>query len=663
MLLASPRRTVHAEPDPGHPRAPADTGMYLVWAGLVLGTIVLAQSYSMASRATKGDQLHFHLFWLGIFLFLIPAALKLLSPRTRDLDRYLILIALGLYSYLPKFLAYPGGPAYFDEYAHTAQVDRLYENGLLFMKNNQVVVIGDYPAMHAATASIRHLTGLSTYHAAVVLLLVLHVLTMIGVFSIAARISDSRHVGGIAALFYAVGPGFWFFNTQFAYEAFAIVLFIWSCVALVHLVRAPATSPNRVGWMIVALWISFTLVGSHHLSSYANLIVLGALTGVAVLRWIFRRERAHNAGELVLLFVTVLALTGWWFANQAPNTKAYLEPYLKGGVTQVAGFIEKPSDGQAAKPGKQEGTRELFKGSTIPPYEQILGFVATGLILGLTGLGVLAQRKRGMRGSLAWGMVIVAGVYFGAYPMILSASGASGARRSWSFTNVGVATVIALGLASIPLLKQWWLRIPGLALLVVSLMVLMIGNVSANMNEVYRFPGPYVYGSDTRSVTAETRASGRWLRETQGPDQPLIADRGMQIVMVNEGRAVLGVPSDGYPLWNLLIQSEPPSASLLEQTRSDDLRFVVVDKHQTTAIPSIGFYLDQNEPLAQQRTEPLPESTLTKWDHMPYALRIYSSSTIDIYRLDPKAFDLAKKPAQTTTVPGELGAPTTAGGA
>ena len=653
MLRASPRRNVRPEADPGHPSASADAGMYVVWGGLVLGSAVLAYSYSLASRARTGDQLHFHLFWLGIFLFLIPAGVKLLSPRTRDLDRYLILIALGLYSYFPKFLAYPGGPAYFDEYAHTTQVDRLMVDGQLFMKNNQVVVIGDYPAMHAATASIRHLTGLSTYHASVVLLLVLHVLTLIGIFAIAARIADSRHVGGIAAFFYAVGPGFWFFNTQFAYEAFAIVLFIWSCVALVHLLRAPPTSWNRTGWLIIALWISFTLVASHHLSSYANLIVIGSFTVVAVVRWLFRRERRHNAAEIVLLFVTVLALTGWWFVNQAPNTKAYLEPYLKGGISQVAGFVEKPSDGQTTK-ATQQGPRQLFKGSTIPVYEQILGFVATALILVLVALGAYAQWRRGMRGSLAWGMLLVAGVYFGAYPLILSATGASGARRSWSFTNVGVSVVIALGLASIPLLKQWWLRIPGVAFLMGCAAILMIGNVSANMNEVYRFPGPYVYGSDTRSVTEETRGAAVWLQRSQGPDQPLIGDRGMQIVFAYQGKAILAVPSDAYPVWDFLLSPDPPSAALLEQTRADDLRFVVVDKHQIETVPSIGFYLDQNEPLATQRTEPLSKATLTKWDHMPYAMRVYASTTLNIYRLDPAAYDLARKPALTTTMPGDL---------
>jgi hypothetical protein len=656
VLHPSSRRRVVPEAEPGRPLRPAGAGMHLTWSGLVVGSAVLTYDYSLASRSQPGQLLHFHLFWVGIFAFLLPAAWQLLSPRTRDIDRYLLLVALGLYSYLPKFLAYPGGPAYFDEYAHWAQVERLFANGLLFAANRQVVVIGDYPTMHTATTSLRHLTGLSTYHVSVLLLLVLHVLTVIGIFAIGARIGDSRHTGGIAALFYAIGPGFWFFNTQFAYEAFAIVLFIWSCVAVVHLLKADPDSWARTAWQITALAISAALVGAHHLSSYANLIVLAAFASAAVVRWIFRREQAHNAGEIVVLFVAVLALTGWWYLYQAPNTKTYLEPYLSGGITDVAGFIEKPSDGATADEATSEGPRKLFSGSTIPLYEQLLGFAATGGIAVLTGLAFLAQRRRGMRGSLAWGMALVALVYFLAYPMILSSTGASGARRSWSFTNVGVSIVIALGMASIPLLRQWWLRGAGLAMLMGSVVVLMIGNVSANMNEVYRFPGPYVYGSDTRSKTAELVAAATWLNRTQGPGQALIGDRGAQVAFASTALAQLGVPSDGYPLWDFVIASTPPRRSLLEATRGDKLRFVVVDEHQTRAVPSIGFYLDQNEPLAQQRTEPLPLATLTKWADMRYALTVYASDTIEIHRLDPSAYDLVPVPGGTS-VPGDLTGP------
>jgi hypothetical protein len=213
--------------------------------------------------------------------------------------------------------------------------------------------------------------------------------------------------------------------------------------------------------------------------------------------------------------------------------------------------------------------------------------------------------------------------------------------------------VIALGVASIPLLRQWWLRWAGLAMLMGSVVVLMIGNVSANMNEVYRFPGPYVYGSDTRSKTVELVAAATWLSRTQGPGQPLIGDRGAQVAFASAALAQLGVPGEAYPLWDFILSPSPPSRSPLEATRGDKLRFVVVDEHQTRAIPSIGFYRDQTEPLALQRTEPLPTATLTKWDDMRYALTVYASDTIEIHRLDPTAYGLVPVPGGTA-VPGDL---------
>jgi hypothetical protein len=39
---------------------------------------------------------------------------------------------------------------------------------------------------------------------------------------------------------------------------------------------------------------------------------------------------------------------------------------------------------------------------------------------------------------------------------------------------------------------------------------------------------------------------------------------------------------------------------------------------------------------------------------MPYAMRVYSSSQLVIYRLDPTEYDLAKEPDQSSSVPGEL---------
>ncbi|GEM_PF-2265628 len=628
------------ELEPGVPRRAAGWPMHVLWGCLVVGTVIVSYAHSVASRALEGEQTHYHLFWLGIFTFIVPATWMLLSRQTRDIDRYLILVAVGVYSYFPKFLAYPGGPAFFDEYAHTVQTDRLFDTGLLFMPNNQVVVIGDYPVMHAFAVSIRHLTGLNTYHTAVALIIVLHVVTLIGISAIATRITSSRHVGGIAALFYGIGPGFWGFNTMFAYESFAIVLFVWSCVCLVHLQMSSPTAWTRTAWLIMGIMISFTLAGTHHLSSYANLIVLGSFVAASAFLTIRRKELQVNFWEGLVFFLVAFAFVAWWFMNQAPNTKGYLLPYVEGGLTETVGIFgdsgaSPEADAVEAPAGEQ---RQLFAGSTIPTYEIILSFITPVLAAAIAGLAFLVQWKRGLDKSTALAMTLTASVYFLVYPMMLSETGAEGARRSWSFTSVGLAVLAATGLQVIPLWKQKVRRNVGMVSVIAMIMTLMVGNLAVGMNAVYRFAGRFVYGSDTRSVTNEIHSAAQWFVDTQGRNQKMTGDRSSQIVFHADAQVLLGIPDGNYPLWDLVVGVVPPGEYFLDRAAAEQLRFAVIDKRQADAVPMISFYLDQSEPLAGQREEPVSRDSLTKWDSMDYALRIYESDEMIIYRLDSSAF-------------------------
>ncbi|MEZ5342390.1 MAG: hypothetical protein R2706_13360 [Acidimicrobiales bacterium] len=57
--------------------------------------------------------------------------------------------------------------------------------------------------------------------------------------------------------------------------------------------------------------------------------------------------------------------------------------------------------------------------------------------------------------------------------------------------------------------------------------------------------------------------------------------------------AVLGVPSESYPVWDFIIKEEPIGPELLDQVLYEDLRFIVIDKRQVQFIPRTKFYLDQ----------------------------------------------------------------------
>lgn len=609
--------------------------IFAAWIGLPAGAVIAGIATAQASWVTdERATAHFALLWSGILLALLPAAAAIMHPGTRRTDRRLLVLGVAVLTVLPKLLSYPGGPSYFDEYAHWSQIERLTNDGLAFMPNQQVVVVGDFPAMHLLATALHHMTGISTSHIGIASLFVFHALTLLGVGSIAERVSGSSQVGGAASLWYAVGPGLWFFHSQFAYESFGVVLFVWSLVSITHFVSSRSHDTDRDQWMILGLAISATLVATHHLSSYINALVLGTFVIAVAAKRIVRRETSTNLAEVATYVGCVLAMTFWWYLTQAPNTRAYLEPYIRQSVTEAT-RLSASSD--ANQPAAQ---RELFAGSTIPFYEQLLSFATPFLSAGVFGLAVLAQIKRGLKATGAFAMAIAGAGYFAVFPLMLSEAGAEGARRSWSFTNAGVAVVVGLAIVSIARRPALWQYRLGMTGLLGVLAAVLIGNTAISSNEEYRLPGAYRYGSDTRSRTAEMDAAADWLKATQGPNQPFIGDRTAQVTFSMRARVILAVPSDAFPVWNFVIAEQPLTDAQLSSFSSNDARFIALDRHQTVEIPQIGFYLDHNEPLANERTEPLSDGSLTKYDGVPWAQRIYSSDTFELYRVLPDVFGM-----------------------
>lgn len=618
----------------------------LPFIGMMLGSAIVVLSYSMADFAVPGQKEHFAVFWVGTFLFLVPAGWRLLSHRTAAIDRYVLILGVGMFTYVPKFLAYPYRPAYFDEVGHWIQVERLTDDGLLFVKNNQIVVISDYPAMHMFAAGVRHLTGIPTIVIAIIMLVVLHAVALVGIYVLAKTITGSEHAGSTAAFFYSIGPGFWFFSSQFSYESYGIVVLIWGTAAMAKMLTSDPVGWTRTSWMLIVVFIEAVLVATHHLTSYMFVIVIGAYAGAALVFRLLRRDTTLTMGESFFVLGVAIAMTAGWLIEQAPGTQAYVAPFISGGAGDVVAIfgggagLEEP-EGLLAEDLELEEARELFAGSTLPMYEIIMGFVSI-LILPLLALfsGIVQLKKALLDRAIIFAMTLFAAAYFVVYPLMLSVEGAEIARRSWSFTSIGLAVMIGSGFQVISHIKEWWKRAPLMGVTIVMFMGVLMGNLATGINEVYRFPGVYVYGSDTRSTTLEIQDAARWFQDTQGPNQRLIGDRTIQMWFNSLGKGILGVPDGGNRLWDFVLAENEPDAQVLHAARSVGLRWVIIDERQAQYKPFIGFYLDQNEPLATERVEPLPESSVSKYDDIDWVIRVYSSERISIYRLDLSAVEI-----------------------
>jgi hypothetical protein len=330
-----------------------------------------------------------------------------------------------------------------------------------------------------------------------------------------------------------------------------------------------------------------------------------------------------------------------WMTVVSPRTGTYLEPYLGRALDQFSGLA-----------GGGSGGRTLFSQSIAPWWEQKAAFVAPGCaLLFMTGAVILWWRRRHhaepVTRAASTAMLLLGAMYFPATLLILTPSGAEGARRSWAFSYLGIAVVVAPLI--IALLDRARRRIAtsvpvGVALLA-SCALMLVGNNAAGMNPSYRFPGPPVFGSDTRAATPEVLAAAAWLRETQGREARLVADRYSGLILGSYGEQEPTTGSATFPAYDLYRAQpgEPIPAALLHQLRSWRFEFLVVDRRMAEQVPDIKIYFETNEPIPHDGKPAFTRAQLTKFDHLPWLIKMYDGPHIAIYRFD---FDSLGRPAR-----------------
>jgi len=582
-----------------------------------------------ADRAAEWDRgSPFGLFWLGMLVFTLPAVHWALRRGSSPALRLAVLIGYAGFTFLPKLLRNPAGPLYHDEFAHWRQSRQILLDGRLFEPNPIVRVIGDFPGLHSTVASLAALTGRSVWHAALLVLITAHVLVVLGVAVLAGQLWPGRRVAAAAAIIYSLNSSFLFFDTQFGYESLAIALYVWTLVGLLRAMRGPSARTRR-GWAAVTVMLAGATIATHHLTA------LGLIGTMAIVAAVVT-ARTRRAGVPLAATVTAWALTaaagalvaGWLFWV-APRTAGYLDPYVGRALDQIAGMA-----------GEGGGGRTLFQHSIAPWWERAAAFAAPGCAF--VALLAAAYRLRSRPGgdpvarSGAIAMLILGAIYFPAALLILTPSGAEGARRSWAFSYLGIALVVApvivaaLDRATRP--GRWFTGGGLLALCA----VVLVGNTAAGMNPSYRFPGPPVFGSDTRSATPEVLAAASWLRATQGRGLRILADRYSGLIFGSYGGQYPVTGSVTFPTYDIYLAQpgRPMPPALIEQLRSWEFGYLIVDRRMAREVPEIQIYFETNEPIPHDGRPAFTLGQLTKFDSTPWTIKIYDSGHIAIYRFD-----------------------------
>jgi hypothetical protein len=593
------------------------------------------------AQSTSSSTAEFVWFWAGMCLMVLPLVALAVRPATSPAVRTALLAMYGLVSYAPKLLRSPGEPLYHDELAHWRETHDVLATGLLFRPNPIITIIARYPGLHATTAALVHITGLTIWQAAILLLLLCHVALVVGIAVLARAIGLAPRTAAVAAMIYGLNPSFLYFDTQFAYESMAITLVVWTLAAFAWAIRSQRWQ-SRAPWSVLTVVFTAGTVVTHHLSELLLVLIMMLISAAMSVPWLARREgwvgAAATAWGLTLIAACLVAA---WFTFAAPTTASYLSPYLGGGLSQLIHIAGGAGSG-----------RHLFAASLSPWWEQKSAYMVTVFALFLAISGLLLIRNRILNGSLPRGgrrallaaFAVLGLIYFPSVLFIFSPLGAEGARRSWAFSWIGLC-ILASPAALILIdwtarrTRRWAIVILRCGLLA-ALAIALIGGTAAGADASYRFPGPFLYGSDTRSITPELQGTSAWFASRFGPGNRIVTDRYTGLIFASFGLQDPAAPSAGFPVYNLYLAKHGAAirpAYLLYDLRDSHYTYLIVDGRMAYELPQLGEYFDASEPAAQfapHNGRPVFYGRLGKFDTIPWTIKVFQSDNYRIYRFD-----------------------------
>jgi hypothetical protein len=625
MRLFGQQISAHVQEDSTSRAALAPSGppAELAAAGLVVvGAALVIWAYQIAPTAAV--QSYDPIFWAGMLLAYLAVAWRAIAGR----HAVLWLGLLGLFTVLPSFWMSAGGPSGFDETAQFALLRNVTSTGSLFQHTPLLPIGTFYPGLQSAAATIHWLTGLSPWNSALTLIAVVHCLIPVQIYYVARALSVPYRWAAAAGLVYAANPSFVYFDTQFSYESVAILLML--TIVRLYLEALAAERSGAPAWgrslsatLLIAV-ISFGLVVTHHLTALIGIALLlaGALFLEPISGFADRNGSWHRLYVRWMPVLTLATFLGLWIHFVAPATVDYLFPHVSGTVSELVALVtrSKASSGAA---------RTVFSHSGAPSYELVAAIAAPIMIaVAFLFAGIRWLQQPSLRSNFLWPFVVTAG-YLASVPLTLTSEGAEPAHRTWAFTFAGVAFLPAALVILYELNKRGpWLKRTAATVGAAVLAVVFVGNVAVGASPESRFPGPYQFGSDTRSVTPETLGLAHWVQAHLGPGAHVVTDRFTALALTAHADAVTPMQEPDLQIASIWYTPGPPAPALMSAMKrgGDDYLAVDIRDAQYTPLGPALFY--PGEPNR------VPLRNITNLARWPWLRLLYSSPHYRLYKID-----------------------------
>ena len=528
MLLKTPgigtlrpsarNRPARSSPSRSKPARRPSLGATPILALVAAGGLVMIALGNNAARDGHGAAPL--VFWAGLAAIYAPIAFRLLSRSASRAERIALVALLGVSLFAVRILASPTAFVRFDELGTWRATNDVLQTGHLFSANPLVVSTAGFPGIEVVTAAVAQLTGLSIFHAGLVVLGVARTTLVVALFLFLERATRSARAAGIGVAVYACNPSFLYFDSQFAYESLALMIAAVLLVVAVHWSEPGRRDrPRAVGGMVGAMAVlAATLAITHHMTSYALLTFLVAW---AVLTRLTDRKTPAGSGR-----GTRVAANGG--GTLAARRGSFLDgpglPAVLVGVTAIAWFVFVAGAVTIDELGKVvtgavdstlglvfggSGPKTLFAGGgqSNPMAARALAVGSVIPLLVLIPLG-LRRTWRATDSSALWRTLALATLL---YPVSLglrlTQAGSETSQRASEFVFVGVAFFAGLLVSELRWPDRWLRRkAKALALTAVAVVVFLGGFIIGELPAT-RQPGQFLVGAEDRSISPQGLAA------------------------------------------------------------------------------------------------------------------------------------------------------------
>jgi hypothetical protein len=555
------------------------------------------------------------IFWAGTLMIVLPAFFRLSSAEPSARERLATVCLLGLALYVVKLLRDPFSYTLADEFVHQYNADQIIHYHALFRANPILPIAAQYPGLEGATSALSELTRMSSFGAGLLLIGAARLALVAGLFLLFSRISGSPRVGGLGAAIYTANANFLLFDAQFSYESLALPLFVVVLAGVAER-RGQRPSLDRA-WSVPIVLGTGAIAITHHLTSYALVLILAALT---LLHFALRRRTPAPSPWPFALFAAALTL-GWLFVV-ASLTVGYLSPVLGNAWTATLHVIS----GETAP-------RHLFRGGpagvVTPVGERIVALASVVLLaFGLPfGLRQVWRRYRAQPFALLFCVSAIG--FFATLALRLAPAAWETSTRASEFMFIGLAFVLAcMRVDSLSARRAPWL---GRALVTAGFGIVFVGDAISGQGGTALLSQPLRVAAGGRVIESEPVALSQWTADHLSGGRFVAGDADARL-LVTHGRVTALAGTN--PAFDTILTTptlEPWQLQVLGRSR---VRYVVADRRRRSLDLTVGYFFSVRPPGGARDALFRTADTL-KFGLAP-AARIFDSGNIVVYDLqDP----------------------------